>query len=432
MVQGGNFTFQVVEEKPQRQKATITIGREHINALYNEVLHSQKEQSQTYGFSKGSTPLQYIEQNFRSNIVEHLKELLFTHCVVNFLYESLYTNKIVLAGDPDLVDIQLQPEGDAQFVFSLVNIEFEKDKRWKRLLLNAPERKNYKDLDRQVEAFIKEELERKSTTSCETIAINDWVFFEVALLDKSKQALMQDYKSHLWIRIQGEEDDQELRDLFVGKKAGDSFFTQSAFLQEYMSLSSEMEYTFLVEIRDFVPHAYFDFDLFMYHFNIKDKEKIPAKLVEVFSTRNDISLRREIMEAMLKLLCKHYFFGVPPHLLERQRLMVLQAVQVNPDYHVYKSQLDFKEKIRQLAEKQLKEATILDAIAYQEGIEITHKDIRSYLNFLQRPRTKEFVYFTPPAHKILGQEVPLTCELVKRYCLREKTLNYLIQELTKK
>ena len=45
MVQGGNFTFQVVEEKPQRQKATITIGREHINALYNEVLHSQKEQS---------------------------------------------------------------------------------------------------------------------------------------------------------------------------------------------------------------------------------------------------------------------------------------------------------------------------------------------------------------------------------------------------
>ena len=119
MVQGGNFTFQVVEEKPQRQKATITIGREHINALYNEVLHSQKEQSQTYGFSKGSTPLQYIEQNFRSNIVEHLKELLFTHCVVNFLYESLYTNKIVLAGDPDLVDIQLQPEGDAQFVFSL-------------------------------------------------------------------------------------------------------------------------------------------------------------------------------------------------------------------------------------------------------------------------------------------------------------------------
>ena len=102
---------------------------------------------------------------------------------------------------------------------------------------------------------------------------------------------MQDYKSHLWIRIQGEEDDRELHDLFVGKKAGDSFFTQSAFLQEYMSLSSEMEYTFLVEIRDFVPHAYFDFDLFMYHFNIKDKEKIPAKLVEVFSTRNDISLR---------------------------------------------------------------------------------------------------------------------------------------------
>ena len=76
--------------------------------------------------------------------------------------------------------------------------------------------------------------------------------------------------------------------------------------------------------------------------------------------------------------------------------MVLRAVQVNPDYHVYKSQLDFKEKIRQLAEKQLKETIIIDAIAYQEGIEITDEDVRSYLNFLQRPRTKEFVYFAPP------------------------------------
>ena len=53
MVPGRNFAFSLIEEKPQKQKAIITIGREHIDALYNEALAAQKTQAQTYGFSKG-------------------------------------------------------------------------------------------------------------------------------------------------------------------------------------------------------------------------------------------------------------------------------------------------------------------------------------------------------------------------------------------
>jgi FKBP-type peptidyl-prolyl cis-trans isomerase (trigger factor) len=112
--------------------------------------------------------------------------------------------------------------------------------------------------------------------------------------------------------------------------------------------------------------------------------------------------------------------------------MVLQAVQHNPDYHVYKSQSDFKDKVKALAEKQLKEAIIIDAIAYQEGISVSDEDVRAYLNLLKRPRMKDFMYFTLPEPKMQGQEVPLSAEFIKRYCLREKTLNHLIKEVTKK
>ncbi len=138
------------------------------------------------------------------------------------------------------------------------------------------------------------------------------------------------------------------------------------------------------------------------------------------------------MEAALRLLCKQYYFLLPQHLLERQRLMVLQAVQNNPDYQVYKSQHGFKAKIKQLAEKQLKETIIIDAIAYHEAITVSNADILAYLNMLKRPRTKEFIYFMVPAPKLLGQEIPLSAEFIKRYCLREKTLNHVIAELTKK
>lgn len=432
MEHGGNFAFSLIEEKPHRQKAVITIGREHIDALYNEALLAQKMQAQTYGFSKGSTPLHYIEQNFRSNIVEHLKELLFTHCVVHFLYESLSDNKIVVAGDPDLVDIQLHPEGDALFVFSLINVSLDNDQRWKRLHIKPPERKFYKDLDRQVESIVKEEIDRKNAYTSTSIALGDWVFFEVALVDKNNHTLLHDYKSSLWIRLNAGEDDKDLQELFLGKKVGDSFLSQSIYLQEYMSLATDMSYTFRIDIKDSLPDAYFSFELFNHHFNLKSEKETHAKLIEVFSTRNDISQRRETIEAALRLLCKQYFFFLPNHLLERQQHMVLQAVQDNPDYHVYKSQPDFKEQIRLLAEKQLKETIIIDAIAYQEGIKVSQEDIRAYLNLLKRPRMKQFLHFILPPNKVLGQDIPLSAELVKRFCLREKTLNHIIGHLIKK
>ena len=73
---------------------------------------------------------------------------------------------------------------------------------------------------------------------------------------------------------------------------------------------------------------------------------------------------------------------------------------------------------------------IIDTIAYQESITVTSEDIRAYLNLLNRPRMKEFMYFIPPSPKMFGQDIPLPSELIKRYALREKTLNHVIQYLT--
>ncbi|MBA3752052.1 hypothetical protein H0X06_04630 [Candidatus Dependentiae bacterium] len=429
---GGKFIFSVVEEKPNRQKATITVGRDYVNTLYSQILLSQKMLAQTPGFLKGSTPLHYIAENFRPNILEHLKELLFTHCIQHFLYASLIENKIVVIGDPDLVDIYLKPNEDAQFIFTLASAALENDQKWKRLSLRHLERKHYKDLDKQVEFFIKEETDRKKEHKSSVIEPGDWIQFEISLVDKTNNPLLDTYKSSLWISIQGEDDEKDLRELFLGKKVGDSFFTQSVFLQEYISHLTDMEYNFFVEIKDHLPNAYFNIDLFKHHFSLADEEMLASKLVEVFSTRNDITLRREIMEASLKLVCKQFFFLLPHHLVERQRSMVLQSVQFNPDYHVYKSQINFKENVNQLAEKQLKEALIIDAIAFNEGISVSDEDVRSYLNLLKRPRMKEFMHFKLPEFKLQRQEVPLSSELVKRYCLREKTLNYIIKEFTKK
>ncbi len=426
-----NFGFSVVEEKPQRQRATVVIGKEYVHALYHEALVSRRKQVKTYGFTKGSTPMHYIEQNFRSNILEHLKELLFTHCVVHLLYDSLNSKKLVVVGDPDLVDIKLQPEGNAEFIFRLANVSFDREERWKRLKLKPLRRKNYKDLDRQVDLFIKEELDfKKKTPDSDIIALEDWVNFEVSLLDADKNDLIPGYTSDLWIKLQSGEDDKDLHELLLGKKVGDKFFSDSVFLQEYVSPASDIEYSFQVEVKRCLPGAFFCLEHFKKQFGLEDME-VHAKLVEVFSTRNDITLRRETIEAAFKLLHKQYYMILPPHLLELQMKMVLEALQNTPDYHVYKARDDFYDKVKGLAEKQLKEAIIVDSIAYQEEITVDSDDICAYLNLLKRPRVKNFMYFGLPKPKALGQETPLTTALLKRYCLREKTLNHILKEILK-
>lgn len=429
---GGKFAISIVEEKPQQHRATVTISHEYIDALYDEVVRGQKNQVLTFGFQKGTTPLQYIEQNFGSDLMIHIQELLFTHCVIQFLYSSFHERKIVVVGDPELLTIQIHPHTDGEFVFLVHSVALLPDARWKKIAVKTHQRKLYKDLDRQVEAFLEEEMTEKKDHSPDTIGFGDWVLFSLALHTVDKAPLMKDHVNNLWVHVSAEEDDSALHQLFLGRKPGESFFTDSAYLQHYLSPSHHMDYRYHVSIHSFVSAGRFSLPLFKHQFLIKDDEEAISKLIEVFSYRNDLSLRREIIEAVLKQLTKQYFFQIPGSVLDEQCELVHAAVQENPDYHVYKSSADFQEHIKQLATKQLKEAILMDSIAYHEKISVSLDDIHSYLHLTFRPRTREFVYFRVPVPRTLGQEVPIPAEIVTQYCLREKTLNHIIQTLSKK
>lgn len=427
---GGKFAFNVVEEKPQRKRATITIGHEYIDTLYEEAIRSQKDAVVTFGFQKGTTPLAYIEQNFRSNILTHIQELIFTHCVIQFLYQSLQDNNIVIVGDPELIDIRIIPKTDAEFIFMLNTVALISDQRWKRIAIKTHERKHYKDLDRQVQMFLDEEAEKKKSYEKGKIALGDWVQFEISLHSKQRTPLIKDHKNSLWVHVSHEEDDSALHELFIGKKPGDTFFSESSYLQDYMSPTQDMEYSYFITVLGFVASAYFSLDLFRHHFSLKDDKEALPKLIEVFSSRHDLSLRREIIEAVLKQLTKQYFFQIPTAVIDAQSDAVLNALQTNPDYHVYKSHVDFEDHVRKLATKQLKEAILMDALGYQEKITVSEADMHSYLNLTLRPRTREFVYFTLPTSRTAGHDTPLPTELIKQFCAREKTLNHVIHTLS--
>jgi len=411
--------------------ATVIVPAQWIDRLYDHASSKQQKRSQAHGFRQGTVPLNYIQTNFKSTLVEHVKEFLFNYCVVSFLYKELYNQHVLFAGEPRLVSISVEPHQNGLFTFELNTFPpFEID-NWKYLPFKVPKRKQYKDLDRQVEGFVKEEKELLKKNQSEEIAMGDWVHFLITIIDEHGSSLINGLTESVWLKLGDEEIDKELATLFIGKKVGDSFCSINKDLQSYFSDLMNTDYNFHLRIVDIQHDKFFCLDQFKNCFKIKTNKDMYKKMIEVFSYRNDMSQRRSMAEESLKLLLSKNPFIVPNHLALRQQATILNSMRSSPDYHAYRTQADFKKRVQQLAERQTKECLLLDQMAYHENISVTNEDIKQYINLTKRPRTKEFIYFDPITTKIKGQEVPISTEEFKLPCLREKTLNYIIHHLTK-
>lgn len=428
------FSLNQQPESPHKLLLHVQIPSEPVSVMYRQALSSIKQDIHTYGFAQGATPESYIANTYKPLLVDHLKQFFFRHCVNAMLQKGIAEHKIITLSAAQPLQALIDPEKPAQFTFSVSTSPNPIKSEWKKLHFKAPGRKNYKDLDRQVDFFLKEEdrKHKESKNSATGIAFHDWVCLSIKLVDHEKNRLLNPLEQRVWIKIGEEEADQQAQGLFLGKKVGDSFITDNDFFQDSVSDDFTTHYLFEVTILYHVPSNFFDMDRFKTHFRLKTTKETHQKLIEVFSFRHDISQRRETVERFFKLLFHHYPTVVDSDIVAQQEKVVLARVQENPDYHVYKNQNDFKEKVSLLAEKQIKEILFIDSIAYQENIQATDEDIINYLHLFKRPRTKEFIYFDIPHSRVNDQEVALCHEEIRRSCQREKTLNYVLYYLTKK
>lgn len=428
----GFLRLELSQEGPIFYHGTVIIPSLIVDAVYKEASLSQQHYAQTYGFNKGQVPLEYISEFFKANLTTHLKEFLFKYFVIGFLFQEVRNKKLVVAGEPRLIDIQMQPGSDGKFIFELSVFPSFPVNEWKYLPFKAPKRKNYKDLDRQVESFIEEEKNFLKNTFDLSAAVGDWVNFDVTLLDQENQTLLGHHKANFWLKIGDEEADSAFHEIFLKKNVGDKFVSANKALQDYFTNHMDTQYNFSIEMIDILKSSFFCLEHFKRYFKLKTNKELYQKFIEVFSYRNDISLRRSLAEESLKLLLSKHRFTIPNFLLLRQQKNILDTIKNNPDFHVYRMQKDFKDRIAQLAEKQIREMIFLDQLAYHEDLDISTGDLKGYLNLTNRPRMKDFLYFDLPSTKIGGQETPLVNEELNRFYLREKALNHIIYHLMKK
>lgn len=417
---------------PHFSQAQVIVPAAYVDIAFLEAATAQQQYLQTSGFQKGKTPISYITDNFAGHLSSHVQKFLYSYLVYPFLLRTLHEKKVLFASNPRIAAIDLKPGHPAIYDFELTLFSPLELKNWKHFPFKAPKRKNYKDIDRQVDDFMKEELDAQALHSDAAIAANDWVYFTICLVDATHKPLLDNYTESLWLKIGNEAGDQIFQEEFLGKKVNDQFFSDAECFQECFSDAIETKSKYSITIKDIIPYQYFSLDAFKRHFKIVTKKDLQKKLIEVFSYRNDLTQRRAMIEEMFKLLISKHNFEAPHYVILRQQDMILKTLQDNPDYQVYKTEKNFHEYVEKLAVKQTKEMLIIDQIAYEENIIAKEAEISDYLNFTKRNRMKEFLYFTPPDTKHNGQETPISSSILTHNCLREKTVNHIINQLTKK
>jgi len=424
--------FEVDCTTPGIYRCHVIIPQSLVQQFFKHACLIKQSDSDSLGFKKGGVPLDYIQVHYKKNILNHMQEIVLKHFVIDSLLAFIHEQKILIIGSLKLMSISMDLEKDAVYTFEGALPKEVYIQRWKNLPFKATERKGYRDIDNQVKSFLEEEefLQEKYGKK-DTIQIGEWICFDSWIVDKDKNNILNDKKSTLWLKIGDEEPDLNFQELFLNQKVNTTLITDNDSIQKYFCNTHEAPYQYAISIKDRVPYQYFSVEYLKHHFKLKTKKDIHNKLIEVFSYSSDVSQSRSIADMALNTIVKRNNILVAPNSIIEQKNIIIQDLQQKPDYVLYKMKSDFDNNITTLAKKQLYEMVVVDHIAHAENISINHEDIKAYFNLMQRTRTKEFLYFTPPNTQIEGQEFPISIETIKKACLREKALNHIVNHLTR-
>jgi len=425
-----HLSFKAIPLSSHLIKMKITVTPKLTSLLFKTTVNLFRK-SNFDGFTGTSAPHEYVEEMYKNEIEKKIKNYLFSHQVIDFLINEAIKHKIPMASYPRLTAIESLNDGGLTYHFDVSTADLIELKEWKNFAFRSPRRKKYKDLDKQVTAFIDNNavLSRKQNNNI--IEENDWVAFDTTFLNNNNKPITPHLNSSFWLQAQHQQVPNSFISEFFGQESGGSFISQTFDSPDNNSPIHCNNYKYLITIKSIIKGAHFSLEIFKNTYKLKNKNEVHNKLMEVFSYRNDISQRKAIIDEVFHLLLSKHRFEVPKHLVLRREEDILKSLSCKPDYHVYKGEKDFQMYVEMLAEKQLKEEILIDQIAYHEMIKVSLKDIQQYLHLFCNRRLKEFVYFRPQLVKIDELDSPVNATLLSQAVMKEKTLNYIIHMLTK-
>lgn len=381
-----------------------------------------------HGFENGNIPFEYIKIHYHNSLQNHLEHIFY-----NFYVQDRVVKQLRAQGSyiPKLFEIECKVDlknNKISFIYNHIDklLQYAILPDFKKL--KFPERKKYRDLDRQVKLIIESEEKNKDTAVSSFIQEGDWIGIKIYLSDENV-IIDKELSIKMWLNITNESIDKEIRDVFLTKKLYDSFFSNAFFLNELLS-TNFITHTFFIEIEDHITKNYFCIDKFKDAFNYDNKE-IFEKIIDIFSLRNDVSLKKEKAQLTLRYFLEKIKIYIEPQIINEHEVIIKSKIIKNPDYLLYQSDLNFSLNIKRLACRQAMEKILVDHFIYAYNVTSNKNLLYWYLNILQRNRLKDFLYFDiSHVYDNSNKSIPINNSIIEQMALREKVIEFLIKKST--
>ena len=213
--------------------------KDHITRMYQQYTIMP-------GMSCKNLPVAYTKHYFANEIERETQRFLLDHFIQESVQVFLQENKISTVNWPRLKEI-IPDTSNATYIYTLAlslapTITLE---NWHSYSFIAPKRKNYTDLDIQVDSFIAS-LDKELPTSNE-VECGDWVRFSAQFRSPHIQTPIHS-PLHYWLRITNPLLATVSIQKFISAKIGDSFVLPANALAFFNNNTPNTDYYFDITV----------------------------------------------------------------------------------------------------------------------------------------------------------------------------------------
>jgi len=355
----------ILEAGSLKSKRTlnITVSRESLSQMEEEVLKEYKRTVKLRGFRPGKVPASLIMRHFSEEIKSTAKERVLRDAISKEI-EKVHYNPV---SSIRVVDEQENESGDIN-----ISVEFEVIPEFD--IPNLSTIKLEKRIPRVLDSEIEEEIEKLRKRMAEHIPLereardSDILYVEFEERDDRKKLL--DRRDIAYIQLLRNEVAEELYQALLGKKKGDVVNIEKEFQTEDGKIIKRL-YTYKIKSvrEEKLPEVN---DEFAQYLGYKDIDDMRNRLRDEIHNLKKREYDNEFEWRIINEIYNRVQFELPESLVQDE----IELLKRKLDENMLKNTPSIEEHLRSWASLNIKRRIILDRFAEDEEIGVTEEELK--------------------------------------------------------